>query len=373
MNRRTFLRTAGVMGFATAAGPLVSVARAQTRTLKIGYIGAQSGMRANFGETTPWAIERIRPLVKDGLKIGGKTYPVELVFKDNQSDPNRSSVVASELILREKCDLILCFDADAAAAAGGAGRHAGHAHDFDALCRGRAGSSRAAPPRTTSGQELSLQFHFFWGADEVVKNFLPHVEQWSTPTRWSARSTSTRRPDARSPTRRSAWPAGWRRTATRNSRPAYSSIATDDFTNQVSAFKNAGAEIVSGLASATHWATFWNQAAQAGFRPQICTVAAAFLFPSAVNALGIAATACRPKCGGRRSFRSSPRSPGRRRASWPRNGRSRPASSGPSRIGYAHAHLGSRPGRAASAADPKDKDSLRDAIANLRSTPSSAR
>ncbi len=118
MNRRTFLRTAGVMGFATAAGPLVSVARAQTRTLKIGYIGAQSGMRANFGETTPWAIERIRSVVKGGLKNGGKTYPVELVIKDNQSDPNRSSVTASELILREKCDLILCFDADAAAAAG---------------------------------------------------------------------------------------------------------------------------------------------------------------------------------------------------------------------------------------------------------------
>ena len=60
MNRRTFLRTAGVMGFATAAGPLVNVARAQSRTLKIGFIGAQSGMRANFGETTPWMIERIR-------------------------------------------------------------------------------------------------------------------------------------------------------------------------------------------------------------------------------------------------------------------------------------------------------------------------
>ena len=154
MNRRTFLRTAGVMGFATAAGPLVSVARAQTRTLKIGYIGAQSGMRANFGETTPWAIERIRPIVKGGLKNGGKTYPVEFVIKDNQSDPNRSSVTASELILREKCDLILCFDADAAAATGERPTR-GACPRFRRTFRGRAGSSRAAPPRTTSRRRAS--------------------------------------------------------------------------------------------------------------------------------------------------------------------------------------------------------------------------
>ena len=61
ISRRAFLQTSAVAGVAAAAGvPLVSVARAQTRTLKIGYMGAQSGMRANFGETTPWAIERVR-------------------------------------------------------------------------------------------------------------------------------------------------------------------------------------------------------------------------------------------------------------------------------------------------------------------------
>ena len=63
-------------------------------------------------------------------------------------------------------------------------------------------------------------------------------------------------------------------------------MATDDFTNQVTAFKNGGAEIVSGLVLPSHWATFWNQAAQAGYKPQVCTVAAAFLFASAVTSLG---------------------------------------------------------------------------------------
>ncbi len=94
------------------------LARGQSRTIKIGYIGAQSGVGANFGETTPWTIERIQAAVKNGLNVGGKSYPVELVVKDNQSDPNRSGVVSSELVLREKCDLVLCFAADAALAMG---------------------------------------------------------------------------------------------------------------------------------------------------------------------------------------------------------------------------------------------------------------
>src|SRR5712692_8352302 len=113
ISRRAFLKTSGAAGLAAAAN-LPTVARAQSRTIRIGFIGAQSGARANFGETTPWTIERIQAALKPGLKVGGKSYAVEIVAKDDQSDPNRASVVSSELLLREKCDLILCFDSDAA-------------------------------------------------------------------------------------------------------------------------------------------------------------------------------------------------------------------------------------------------------------------
>ena len=39
--------------------------------------------------------------------------PVEILLRDNQSDPNRSVQVASELVLREKVDLMLVEDGDA--------------------------------------------------------------------------------------------------------------------------------------------------------------------------------------------------------------------------------------------------------------------
>jgi branched-chain amino acid transport system substrate-binding protein len=60
----------------------------------------------------------------------------------------------------------------------------------------------------------------------------------------------------------------------------------DDFGSQISAFKNAGVEIVTGVVIPPDFATFWNQAAQQGFKPKVATVGKALLFPASVTALG---------------------------------------------------------------------------------------
>jgi branched-chain amino acid transport system substrate-binding protein len=61
---------------------------------------------------------------------------------------------------------------------------------------------------------------------------------------------------------------------------------TDDFTAQISAFKNAGVEIVTGVVVPPDFTTFWTQAAQQGFKPKIVTVAKALEFPQPIQALG---------------------------------------------------------------------------------------
>jgi branched-chain amino acid transport system substrate-binding protein len=63
-------------------------------------------------------------------------------------------------------------------------------------------------------------------------------------------------------------------------------IETDDFSNQVATFKNGKAQILTGFMFANHFASFWRAAAQAGYKPEIVTIAAAFLFPGGIDALG---------------------------------------------------------------------------------------
>ena len=111
-SRREVLRMAGAAGAAAAGFPLVGVARADLAKLKIGYISCMSGPRTDFGVTAPWVLDRVKAALKDGLNIGGKNYAVEFILKDNQSDPNQTNVVAKELILGEKCDLVLTDDGE---------------------------------------------------------------------------------------------------------------------------------------------------------------------------------------------------------------------------------------------------------------------
>ena len=106
----------------------------------------------------------------------------------------------------------------------------------------------------------------------------------------------------------------------------------NDFTSQISAFKAAGAEIVTGIMIPPDFATFWSQAAQQGFKPKIVTIGKALLFPSVDRSRwATAATASRPRSGGRRTIPSSRASPARARSTRRRLHEPPPSGSGRSR------------------------------------------
>jgi branched-chain amino acid transport system substrate-binding protein len=60
----------------------------------------------------------------------------------------------------------------------------------------------------------------------------------------------------------------------------------DNFSSQISKFKAAGSQIVTGVPLPPDFTTFWTQALQQGFQPKIASIGKALLFPSAVEALG---------------------------------------------------------------------------------------
>jgi branched-chain amino acid transport system substrate-binding protein len=109
--------------------------------------------------------------------------------------------------------------------------------------------------------------------------------------------------------------------------------------------------------------TLWNQAAQAGFKPQICTVAAAFLFPAAVNALGDRGDGMSTEVWWTPAYPFKSSLTGQTAKELSDKWESETGKQWTQPIGYAHA-LWEVGLAALKNSDPKDKNSIRDAIAN---------
>lgn len=278
LSRRSFLASGSA-----AAGLLAapSIARAAARELRIGYITALSGPRAEFGASDPWMLEQIQKITKDGLSIGGNTYSVEFLMRDNQSNVNRSASVGQELIQREGVDLLLVQDLDASVATGEMSDLAGIPSistmgPWQAWMFGRGSNPE---------QGFPYSFTFFWGADGAMSTFTRIWDQLETnkvagdfyfdnPAGQAFADPKLGLPGFMAK-------AGYSRVE-----GGMFQLETQDFSAQVSRFKNAGAQIVTGFGFPPHWSTFWSQAGQMGYAPEAATFAAAFLFPSAIEALG---------------------------------------------------------------------------------------
>src|ERR1700738_3398080 len=101
--RREFLRAAAGSAAAVPLGirPGRAAGQRGTRALKIGYVSPQTGPLAGFGETDAFVVGGIRKAVGSGLPLRGQTFPLEILVRDSQSDPNRAAEVASRLILSD--------------------------------------------------------------------------------------------------------------------------------------------------------------------------------------------------------------------------------------------------------------------------------
>jgi branched-chain amino acid transport system substrate-binding protein len=276
--RRSFLT-----GTAATAGLLAapSVSRAQNRAIRIGYITALSGPRAEFGASDPWMLEQVNAALGGGLSVGDTTYEVEIIMRDNESNVNRSADVGNELIQREDVDLLLVQDLDASVATGEMSDIAG----IPSICTMGPWQAWMFGRGSNPEQGFPYSFTFFWGADDAMSTFTRIWDQVATNKVVgdfyfdNPAGQAFANPDLGLPAFMAK--AGYSRVE-----GGMFQIDTSDFSAQVSRFKEAGAQVVTGFGFPPHWSTFWAQAGQAGYTPEVATFAAAFLFPSAIEALG---------------------------------------------------------------------------------------
>jgi branched-chain amino acid transport system substrate-binding protein len=281
ISRRILIKTA--LGAMAAPAVLrVLPAEAQSQVIKIGHVSPKTGPLAGFGEADSFILQQVRGLLSKGLASGGKTYQVEIISKDSQSNASRASEVASELILGDKVNLIL-----ASATPDTTNPVSDQAEVNEVPCVttncpwqpyffGRKGDPKKG---------FTWTYHFFWGLEDVIAAFLPMWD--SLPTNKVVGGLFPNDADG------NAWgdpqhglPPALAKAGYKLHDPGRYQLMNNDFTSQISAFKAAKCQIVTGNMIPPDFATFWSQAAQQGFHPKIVTIGKALLFPSVVESLG---------------------------------------------------------------------------------------
>lgn len=348
------------LALASAAVAFPSLALAQAKPVKIGYITALSGVRAPFGVADEWHLARIRAMLKNGIESGGKRHPIEIVLKDNQSDPNRSQQVASDLVLRDKVDLMLVQDGDASSPAG----QLCDVHSIPMICTMAPWQSFMFSRNGNPAVGFPFSFTFMWGADDVAKNY---IAMWKTvetnkvvgmmfadnPPGQAFADPKRGMPPAVAAAGFKVVPAG------------FFKIGTDDYSNQVALFKSNNAQIASGFIFEAGFATFWKQAQQAGYKPEVVTMAAAFLFPSFLKALGAAGNGMSSEVWWTPDFPFKSSLTGQTAKEFAADWEKSTGNQWTQPLGYAHALWEVGLGALRLAGDPRDHKAVRDAIRDM--------
>src|ERR1700689_4480476 len=95
VSRRNFVRPVAGPGGLTLSARASYAQSADV--IKIGFITPRSGALAAFGEPDGFVLDLARKAVANGLPAGGKTYKVEILDRDTQSDPSRAGQLAKTL------------------------------------------------------------------------------------------------------------------------------------------------------------------------------------------------------------------------------------------------------------------------------------
>ncbi|MEM5470949.1 ABC transporter substrate-binding protein [Hoeflea sp. AS60] len=281
ISRRRIIKTAAAGGLIIAAGGLSMPAIAQGKKIRIGYVSPQTGPLAGFAEADAFTIAMFNKYIAE------QGMDVEVIVKDSQSNPNRAADVAQELIIDDGINLMLVASTPETT------------NPVSTVCEseGVPTISTAAPWQPWfigqqgnpgdpgSWKPFDFTYHYFWGLEDVIAVFTNMWNQLDTNKKVGGLFPNDADGNAWGDPNVGVAP-GFAAAGYETIDPGRFQNLTDDFTAQINAFKQANAEIVTGVVIPPDFTTFRNQATQQGFTPKAMTVAKAILFPQSVETLG---------------------------------------------------------------------------------------
>jgi branched-chain amino acid transport system substrate-binding protein len=281
VTRRSVLKLAAA-GLSLPAYLRAKSGFAAGRKIKIGYVGAKSGPLAAFSESNDFVFDQVNKIIGGGINGSAGTFEIEWIIKDNKSLPKLSRKMALDLIGQSEVDLMLASDtpetinpvADAC-----------EYYEVPCITTVAPWQSYFHGRKGNIGKGFEWTYHFYWGLNDALSAFVSlwdKVEVNKTvggllPNDIDGRVFS----DVDFGLPPLLEQRGYRFVDGGRYQPL-----TKDFSQQIALFKEQGVEIITGAPIPPDFITFWKQCGEQDYRPKIATMAKALLFPSVVNALG---------------------------------------------------------------------------------------
>jgi branched-chain amino acid transport system substrate-binding protein len=291
--RRSVLRAAGTGAAVLGGGSLLEAcgsgikgtgSSASTGEINIGFIHPATGSLAGFASGDNWVVSQIRATsaYKNGFKVGGKTYKVNIIPADTQSNSARASQLATQLIQQNHVDMICVTSTPETV------------NPVTQVCETAGSPCNATnipwqswyaslggnPVKPTKTFEYCTVY--FFGLGDLVSCFLPMWKRISTDKVIGFMYPN----DSDGNAFRAVLPTAAKAVGYKIVDPAAYTDGTSDFSSMISTFKSSGVEIYTNAPLPPDFNAMWKQSAQQGFKPKLATVAKVLLFPADTVALG---------------------------------------------------------------------------------------
>ena len=275
--RRQFLNQAAAVAAGVLGAPAVFAADG---TIRIGYLTHRTGPFAPFAEADTFILENAAKALAGGLVIGGKKYNVEFSARDDQSNPDRQSNLAAELINKDGIDLML-----GQATIGPGIAQQCESNGVPCITTMTPWQAWMFPMKGDPAKGFKSVFHFFWGIDDIANVYLDIWKDLKLPKVLGSVFENTLPGNAMGDMKM-GMPALFAKAGYKVVELGKFAPGSDDYSTYIQAFKKEGVEVVTGLFAPPEWSSFVKQSAQMGFKPKVMTIAKALLFPGGVQALG---------------------------------------------------------------------------------------
>jgi branched-chain amino acid transport system substrate-binding protein len=262
----------------------ISFLKAQDNTIRIGYVTPQTGPLAAFGAADAFIISGVLDAIGAGIEVNGTVYPVEILVRDTQSDPNRAAQVAADLILIDGVDLILVASTPETTNPVSDQCEAFQQPCISTMSPWQPWYFRSAAATQPDFPGYEYTYHFFWGLEDIIEVFISMWDSQDTNRvvggLWPNDGDGLAWGDPQL-----GFPPALEAAGFTVVDPGRYENLKDDFSAEIAIFRENNVEIITGVMLPPDLGTFLTQASQQGFNPRMVTMGKAALFPSVIETI----------------------------------------------------------------------------------------